>query len=595
MLQVDVSPTPKDDAETAVQGSLPGTASTSSETEAVSSPPKPAEDKVYNIEFTFDADVRCAITIYYFCTEELHSHGVLFTSKRKELTSETYEYRRGSAQVFSQPAHKFYPSQYVSDIEAAAADPEIISIAIQCVSLEGDTPRQSHATIGLIEKYSDSSFVIKGLKQKLFIDGLSYLLQEIYGLENKSVETSQFSEDDVDDCGAECVVCMCDLRDTIILPCRHLCLCNACADSLRYQANNCPICRAPFRALLQIRAVQKIGQVTHPALPDPDASNEGIPPGYQCVSLVEALNGPITAPPPPPPPAIPHVPKEKKRKSRSGKSSSSSSSANRGGGAAAGASSSSNSRSHAGSAPKSASGSRRVPTAAPEDDYVEPPLGDSPVSEPIMPINRRNISLSIVSEVGSSSPLVAARSKKGSTSKSPSHSSSLNVPSSSKESPVASSVDLVDEELAKMSANPSITGVGPSPPPPASNAEPEATPPLAVPEIPTVEDIEEEEGEADNLIGHDEDEAVVVNLTSVGGAPSSSRVSIPGTPTSNMSARSSQDSSASSTNSTKQLLPPGAAGGVKTTTCPPVIVKVNPTSSQTSLRDEEEDDEAEEC
>lgn len=50
---------------------------------------------------------------------------------------------------------------------------------------------------------------------------------------------------------------MCDTRDTLILPCRHLCLCNSCADSLRYQASNCPICRAPFRALLQIKAVQK--------------------------------------------------------------------------------------------------------------------------------------------------------------------------------------------------------------------------------------------------------------------------------------------------------------------------------------------------
>ena len=76
--------------------------------------------------------------------------------------------------------------------------------------------------------------------------------QEIYGLENKATEpplNKPYSDvdDDVDDCGAECVVCMVDLRDTIILPCRHLCLCYACADSLRYQANNCPICRAPFR------------------------------------------------------------------------------------------------------------------------------------------------------------------------------------------------------------------------------------------------------------------------------------------------------------------------------------------------------------
>lgn len=64
-------------------------------------------------------------------------------------------------------------------------------------------------------------------------------------------------DDEWDDNGSECVICMSDIRDTLILPCRHLCLCNNCADSLRYQANNCPICRSPFRALLQIRAMRK--------------------------------------------------------------------------------------------------------------------------------------------------------------------------------------------------------------------------------------------------------------------------------------------------------------------------------------------------
>ena len=63
---------------------------------------------------------------------------------------------------------------------------------------------------------------------------------------------------------------MCDVRDTLILPCRHLCLCNGCADSLRYQANNCPICRAPFRALLQIKALQKTNGsiIANPSLPE---------------------------------------------------------------------------------------------------------------------------------------------------------------------------------------------------------------------------------------------------------------------------------------------------------------------------------------
>jgi len=121
------------------------------------------------------------------------------------------------------------------------------------------------------------------------VDGLVYLLQEIYGIENKNA-SRKFDDDDSDfENASECVICMSDSRDTLILPCRHLCLCHACADSLRYQvfnlyykislilawlimnpdcdacllncgikASNCPICRAPFRALLQIRAVYRI-------------------------------------------------------------------------------------------------------------------------------------------------------------------------------------------------------------------------------------------------------------------------------------------------------------------------------------------------
>lgn len=34
----------------------------------------------FNLEFTFDCDVRCAITIYYFCSEEFTSNGVTYVS-----------------------------------------------------------------------------------------------------------------------------------------------------------------------------------------------------------------------------------------------------------------------------------------------------------------------------------------------------------------------------------------------------------------------------------------------------------------------------------------------------------------------------------
>lgn len=46
--------------------------------------------------------------------------------------------------------------------------------------------RQSHTTIATVEKCADGTYVLKALKQKLFVDGLCYLLQEIYGIENKN-------------------------------------------------------------------------------------------------------------------------------------------------------------------------------------------------------------------------------------------------------------------------------------------------------------------------------------------------------------------------------------------------------------------------
>ena len=275
----------------------------------------------YNIEFTFDCDVKCAITIHYFATEEITSTGVTYTPRDPSICSDTVVFKRGSNQVFTHESHIFSPFLYNEDDlmyrafdENGYFDPRIpFPCVIQCVALEGDLPRQSHALIAVIERNNNGSFSIKPFIQKMFIDGLFYLLQEIYGIENKNVSAIKSSEqyvspeDDVEDSGSECVVCLSDSRDTLILPCRHLCLCNACADSLRYQANNCPICRAPFRALLQIQAVRKaprtihmqhvIGSTVTPvAAPAQGLGSTSdivdLPPGYEPYSLIEALNGP---------------------------------------------------------------------------------------------------------------------------------------------------------------------------------------------------------------------------------------------------------------------------------------------------------------
>ncbi|XP_025714796.1 E3 ubiquitin-protein ligase MGRN1 isoform X2 [Callorhinus ursinus] len=291
----------------------------------------PSEDSekprvLYSLEFTFDADARVAITIYCQAVEEFLNGTAVYSPKSPALQSETVHYKRGVSQQFSLPSFKIDFSEWKDDELNFDLDRGVFPVVIQAVVDEGDVVEvtgHAHVLLAAFEKHVDGSFSVKPLKQKQIVDRVSYLLQEIYGIENKNNQETKPSDEENSDNSSECVVCLSDLRDTLILPCRHLCLCNSCADTLRYQASNCPICRLPFRALLQIRAVRKkpgaLSPVSfspvlaqnmdhdehscpfkkskaHPASlaskkPKRETSSDSIPPGYEPISLLEALNG----------------------------------------------------------------------------------------------------------------------------------------------------------------------------------------------------------------------------------------------------------------------------------------------------------------
>ncbi|XP_061456242.1 E3 ubiquitin-protein ligase MGRN1 isoform X3 [Rhineura floridana] len=260
---------------------------------------------LYSLEFTFDADARVAITIYCQATEEFMSGMAVYSAKNPSLQSETVHYKRGVSQQFSLPSFKIDFSDWKEDELNFDLDRGIFPVVIQAVVDEGDVVVEvtghAHILLAAFEKHVDGSFSVKPLKQKQIVDRVSYLLQEIYGIENKNNQETKPCDDENSDNSNECVVCLSDLRDTLILPCRHLCLCNSCADTLRYQANNCPICRLPFRALLQIRAVRKKPGALSPLSFSPvlaqtldhdeHSCSDNIPPGYEPISLLEALNG----------------------------------------------------------------------------------------------------------------------------------------------------------------------------------------------------------------------------------------------------------------------------------------------------------------
>ncbi|KAF6727768.1 putative E3 ubiquitin-protein ligase MGRN1 [Oryzias melastigma] len=185
----------------------------------------------YGVEFTFDADARVAITLFCQAFEEFSNGMPVYTPKDPSLVSETVHYKRGVNQQFSMPSFKIDFSEWKEEDLNFDLDRGVFPMVIQAVVDEGDDCLgHAHVLLAAFERHVDGSFSVKPLKQKQIVDRVSYLLQEIYGIENKNNQETKPSDDENSDNSNECVVCLSDLRDTLILPCRHLCLCNSCAD-----------------------------------------------------------------------------------------------------------------------------------------------------------------------------------------------------------------------------------------------------------------------------------------------------------------------------------------------------------------------------
>lgn len=87
-------------------------------------------------------------------------------------------------------------------------------------------------------------FVAKVLKQTMEAVDEVYSLESIYG------------DTEVEQTGADCVICLEAAKDTMILPCRHLCLCHNCALHVNIEMNKCPICRYSITAIMNLRPIK---------------------------------------------------------------------------------------------------------------------------------------------------------------------------------------------------------------------------------------------------------------------------------------------------------------------------------------------------
>lgn len=253
------------------------------------------------ISFSFDASAPCAVSIFLFATEEV--------SKGCALTSKFHPQQKRPAVLFDKGLGLKFPAGAPEGESAAAAMQHVVDMSMLqdwssttqgtesgtevfplVIRLEvinerglkdGKTLKdilpggeqkdwiQSQTTYATIRHEDDGGWTIKVMKQKIWVEGVSYELQEIYGLEhaaeNKGNASGTPGSTGSTDRGADdaeerlCVVCLVNPRDTTVLPCRHMCLCSDCASELRKQTSKCPICRNNIESLLHIK-ISKEGQ-----------------------------------------------------------------------------------------------------------------------------------------------------------------------------------------------------------------------------------------------------------------------------------------------------------------------------------------------
>lgn len=220
----------------------------------------------YLLAFSFDSDSAGSFSIFFFAKEGADCSIVPLNLNYYKPTRVPFE--KGFGQKFRQPMGT---GIYLDAFDAVDLGKEGPDESCPLVIRAQTAPKESHQessyndnepigaplpktvnsqiTQAVIEKKDNGDCRVRVLRQIIWIDGVRYELQEIYGIES-AVGGGEYDENDL---GKECVICMSEPRDTAVMPCRHMCMCNGCAAVLKSQMNRCPICRQPVQTFLKIK------------------------------------------------------------------------------------------------------------------------------------------------------------------------------------------------------------------------------------------------------------------------------------------------------------------------------------------------------
>lgn len=156
--------------------------------------------------------------------------------------------------------------------QAPCVHPFDVEVTLVPTTVSGHTPDVNfdkginfQRSIIRIGTTSEECLNARLVSQRLIIkrskdDVQEYEVFEVYGQQLLADNENGIGENF--DLGAECVICLMSDRNTLLLPCRHMCICSDCADTLGKGDGKCPICRHDYASMITVGAHKQSVEMT---------------------------------------------------------------------------------------------------------------------------------------------------------------------------------------------------------------------------------------------------------------------------------------------------------------------------------------------
>ncbi|KAK8833425.1 hypothetical protein WA577_000390 [Blastocystis sp. JDR] len=192
----------------------------------------------------------CTIRIYPFVKESVDGND--FTQSLSLLPQNSGASRKEPRAIAVNPCDAFHFNGWDQD-EAIVSEEDLASHPLNLrdqwsfiIAIHLNSPKESAIQslfVYCAARVVNGSPKIKVITQKCQIQNRGFFISEMYGLGDLSKSDNE---------SKECVICMTNPRDTCVLPCRHVCCCAECANTLRLQSDKCPVCRKPITELVYL-------------------------------------------------------------------------------------------------------------------------------------------------------------------------------------------------------------------------------------------------------------------------------------------------------------------------------------------------------